>query len=60
MDPESLSNRTALCDSDPMPFGKHRGQRLGDVPDSYFRWFLGQDWCDEWPQLVEYAELIEE
>jgi uncharacterized protein (DUF3820 family) len=43
-----------------MPFGKHKGQRLGNVPDSYWRWFLGQDWCDEYPQLVEYANLIED
>ena len=42
-----------------MPFGKHKGERLGDVPDSYFNWFLSQDWCDEWPSLVDYANVIE-
>ena len=26
----------------------------------YWRWFLGQHWCDEWPDLVEYANLVEE
>ena len=41
-----------------MPFGKHKGKRLGDVPDHYLRWFLNQDWCDEWPQLVDYANVI--
>ena len=56
----TLSKRTRLDDDSRMPFGKYRGQRLGDVPDSYWRWFLSQDWCDEWPDLVEYANLIDE
>ena len=48
-----------LTDDDWMPFGKHRYELLRDVPDSYFRWFLEQDWCDEWPSLVEYANVME-
>ena len=56
----NLSNRTTLHDDDRMPFGKNKGERLGDVPDSYWRWFLQQDWCDQWPDLVEYANLVEE
>lgn len=55
-----LSNRTKLHDDDKMPFGKHKGERLGEVPDSYWLWFLKQDWCDQWPDLVEYAKLVEE
>lgn len=51
------SNRTTLHDDDLMPFGKYQGLCLGDVPDSYWHWFLGQDWCDEWPDIVEYANL---
>ncbi len=44
-----------------MYFGKWKGTRLGEVPDSYWRWFLGQEWCDDWPELVEYANVcIEE
>lgn len=58
MKPSDMSNRTALHDDTPMPFGKHKGKRLGDVPDHYWRWFLGQDWCDEYPDLVEYANVI--
>jgi len=60
MKPSDLSNRTWLNDDDTMPFGKHKGQRIGDVPDSYWRWFLQQDWCDEWPHLVKYANLTVE
>lgn len=41
-----------------MLFGKWAGKRLGEVPDSYFQWFLRQDWCDEHPDLVEYANQM--
>ena len=49
-----------LTDDDIMPWGKHIGERLGAIPDAYFRWFLAQDWCDKHPALVEYANLIVE
>ena len=44
-----------LYDDDIMPFGKYKGKSLDQVPDSYLIWFLKQDWCDEYPELVEYA-----
>ena len=47
--------RKELTDDDYMPWGKYKGTRLGEVPDEYFVWFLKQDWCDKWPDLVEYA-----
>src|SRR5262245_55092932 len=34
-----------------MPFGKHRGKRLADVPLSYLAWLL--DECDVKPYLRE-------
>ena len=52
------SNVHTLCDDDRMPFGKHKGKRLGEVPDEYLRWFLQQDWCDQYPDLVEYANTV--
>jgi uncharacterized protein (DUF3820 family) len=33
---------SALTDEDPMPFGKHKGQRMADVPASYFAWLKDQ------------------
>ena len=48
---------TNLTDDSRMPFGKHKGERLGEVPDRYWLWFLEQEWCDQWPDLVEYANL---
>ena len=49
-----------LHDDDRMRFGKWKGYRLGEVPDSYWLWFLAQDWSGEYPDLVEYAKLAEE
>lgn len=30
-----------LTDTDPMPFGKHKGTPMQDVPASYFHWLWG-------------------
>lgn len=54
------SNVHKLDDDSIMPFGKHKGQRLGEVPDHYWRWFLQQEWCDQHQDLVEYANTIVE
>jgi len=48
-----------LNDDDRMPFGRYKDQRLGDVPDDYFRWLLRQDWIEDWEDLKEYAEVVE-
>jgi uncharacterized protein (DUF3820 family) len=56
----NLSNRRQLHDEDIMQWGKYVGERLIDVPDSYWRWFLSQHWCDEYPELVEYANVVME
>ena len=56
----TLTNRTTLHDDNLMPFGKHKGQRLGDVPDDYLIWFLRQDWCEKYPRLVDYAQCVSE
>jgi len=57
---KTTRKRTRLNDDSTLPFGKHGGERLGDVPDDYWRWFLSQDWCDSWPDLVEYANVLVE
>jgi len=44
-----------LTDQSRMPFGKHEGKKLGELPASYLLWALDQDWCRrQWPDLIEY------
>lgn len=50
----------ALNDNDVMPWGRHSGTPLGKIPDDYWKWFLDQSWCDEYPELVDYANAIVE
>lgn len=39
-----------------MPFGKHRGEKLGDIPDSYFIWLLNEDWvAEKFPSIWKYC-----
>jgi hypothetical protein len=38
------------------PWGKHKGTRFEDVPTSYLKWFLRQDWAKDWPDLVKDTE----
>lgn len=54
------SNVTRLNDDTKMPFGTWVGARLGKIPDSYWRWFLKQEWSSKYPDLVKYAQLVEE
>lgn len=51
-------NPNDLNDDTIMSWGKHRDKRFGDIPDDYWRWFLGQDWCDKYPNTVRYANLV--
>lgn len=53
-----MSEPTKLNDNDKMPFGTHKNEPLGDVPDHYWIWFLKQNWCDKYPDLVEYANIV--
>ena len=40
-----------------IPFGKHVGDQIGDLPESYMRWCLDQDWFEkQYPELVEAME----
>lgn len=55
-----MGERTTLHDDDRMPFGKYQGMRLGEVPDHYWCWFLQQEWAEKYPDLLQYASLVEE
>lgn len=47
---------TQLSDTDPMPFGKHKGEPMQDVPASYFH-FLWQNGLKE-DKLGNVADYI--
>lgn len=38
-----------------VPFGKHKGRKIGDVPCAYLLWFLEQDWRMSWPEMHNYV-----
>ena len=49
-----------LTDNDPMPFGKHKGRKMIDVPPSYLLWYLEngsegnvKDYCIENKEALE-------
>lgn len=45
-----------MKDSDVMPFGKHKGEKLGDIPASYLLWAYDQEWCViNFPLLAAYV-----
>jgi len=39
-----------------MPFGKHEGMLIQDVPKSYIEWFIRQGWAEQWPDLLHTIE----
>lgn len=47
-----------LHDSSVMQWGRFAGEKLGKIPDWYWKWFLDQYWCDRHPDLVKYANLV--
>jgi len=50
-----LKSPSALTDDDRMPFGKHAGERLGDVPAEYYH-YLWQNGIDRKSQVGLYIQ----
>lgn len=49
----------ALKDSDPMPFGKHKGKPMQEVPANYLDWLRGEDWVkDKYPRVWAYIQEV--
>ena len=42
----------------PFPFGKHKGKRLAEIPDTYLDWLIGAGWFIERPGNREWIEAI--
>ncbi len=37
-----------------MPFGKHKGLKLEDVPAKYLLWLYDQDWMTKFEDIMDY------
>jgi hypothetical protein len=55
-DSSLITHSSVLSHFDPMPFGKHRGTPMREVPGTYLMWIRGQPWAGEWPQVIAYIE----
>lgn len=45
-----------LTDESPMPFGKHKGKKLANVPADYLLWIYGSGILPSFKNLEEYIE----
>lgn len=43
-----------MNDNSIMPFGKYKGEKLANIPASYFLWLNDQEWCRE--DIKEYIK----
>ena len=41
-----------------MPFGKHKGSSIAELPSSYLDWLMGQDWFVEQKRNFVLVEVI--
>jgi hypothetical protein len=46
--------RVKFTDQTPMPWGKHKGTPMEEVPASHLLWLFKQPWIKEWPDLYDY------
>jgi len=53
-------SKTPWTDETLMPWGKHKGTPLSDVPGSYLAWLIEQPWIKDWPGLHSYLKSIED
>lgn len=49
-----------LTNNDVMPWGKHKGTKLSEVPVDYKFWLLEQPWISQWRGLHRYLKKHEE
>lgn len=46
-------------DATVMPWGKHKGTKIGELPASYLLWLYEQTWIRDWPGLHLYLKAHE-
>lgn len=47
-------------DDTAMPWGKHKGRKLGEIPASYLLWLYEQPWIKDWQGLHLYLKANED
>lgn len=47
-------SREPWTDDTVLPWGKHKGLRMEDVPADYLLWLMEQKWLSDWPGLHAY------
>ncbi len=45
-----------MNDQDKMPFGRHKGLSMQEVPADYLDHIIGQPWISKWPDVERYIE----
>lgn len=53
-------NKTPWDDDTVMPWGKHEGTVMGEVPPDYLQWLFRQKWISDWPGLHAYLRKNED
>ena len=53
-------DRTPWTDETVMPWGKHKGAKLGEIPPAYLLWLFEQPWIKDWPGLHAYIRKHED
>lgn len=46
----------SMTDDTSMPFGKHKGKPMRQVPMNYLSWLSEQDWLEKWEDLDAYIK----
>ncbi len=45
-----------VSDDYEMPFGKHGGVPIGQVPTDYLDWLADQEWIGKWTKVKRYID----
>lgn len=52
--------KSSWVDDKLMPWGKHKGAMLKDIPAEYLLWYFEQSWASDWPGFYAYVKNRED
>jgi len=53
-------DKTPWSDDKVMPWGKHKGMKMSEIPPGYLLWLYEQPWIKDWPGLHAYLKKNED